>query len=116
MGNGTQEGRPERIARNEVRFRDINERLEAGLLALGAEDPGAHEFVCECGNNDCRETVMLTFAEYEDVRRDARRFVLVPGHDIPDVEDVVAHNERYAVAQKHERTAPIVERTDPRTA
>jgi hypothetical protein len=114
-GKSSVRGRPGRIARNEVRFRDINERLEANLRALG-HDPEPQEFVCECGNMDCRQTVRLTFDEYEAVRRHGRRFIIMRGHEIPDVENVVERNDRYAVAEKHERTAPIAEGEDPRAA
>jgi hypothetical protein len=38
-----------------------------------------------------------------------------PGHQIPDVEDVVFDTERYLVARKKPPSHPIVERTDPRS-
>lgn len=93
--------RAERIVRNEARFRDINDRLEAGLRTLVGDDE-AVSFVCECGNAVCEETVSLTFAAYEEVRADDRSFVVLAGHEIPDVEDVVARNDGHNVVRKRQ--------------
>jgi hypothetical protein len=48
------------------------------------------------------------------VRASARRFAIVPRHDIPDVEEVVERHERYAVIEKHPDVDDIVRATDPR--
>ena len=50
------------------------------------------------------------------MRSDPRRFAIVPGHDIADVEDVVERHERYAVIEKHADTDDIVMPTDTRRA
>lgn len=108
------DARARRIADNESRFRDINERLEADLRRLPSDD-GPVEFVCECGHLECTAGVSLTVAEYEQVRQDPTTFAMVPGHDIEDVEDVVFANERYAVARKKPPTRPVVIETDRRS-
>jgi hypothetical protein len=106
--------RAQRIAENESRFRSINDRMRADLEAVAkVGEPLA--FVCECGNDVCRESVPLCVEEYEAVRADARRFAIAPGHEIADVETVVeTHGGRYAVIEKDPRTDPIVKATDPR--
>src|SRR5437763_9139340 len=91
--------RQERIARNEVRFRDINERLEQGLRQV-PERPELLEFVCECGERSCEQHVAMTLSEYEIVRRDSRRFAVVPGHVSPDTERVLERKDRYEVVEK----------------
>jgi hypothetical protein len=108
------DARARRIADNESRFREINERLEADLRRLPSED-GPVEFVCECGRTECAASVQLTIDEYEQVRKDSTTFAMLPGHDIEDVEDVVFSNERYAVARKKPPAWPVVEARDPRT-
>lgn len=55
--------------------------------------------------------VYVSLDKYEQVR--ARRFILAPGHDIPDVENIVEQGQRYAVVERHQDAAPIVEATDP---
>jgi hypothetical protein len=108
------DARARRIAQNESRFRDINERLQADLRRLpGDGDPV--EFVCECGKTECTRGVRLTADEYERVREDPTLFAMIPGHDIDDVEDVVFENERYAVARKKPPAHPVVEATDRRS-
>lgn len=102
-----------RIAENESHFRAINERLE-GDLQQYAEPGEALEFVCECGTDACRDRVPLSMEEYEAVRGDSRWFAVVPGHQVPDVEDVVADHGRYFVVQKHLPTVTIAEARDPR--
>jgi mannose-1-phosphate guanylyltransferase len=110
---GVLDARARRIAENESRFRDINERLEGGLRRL-PDDGTPADFVCECGNASCAASVALTIAEYERARQDPLLFVVLPGHEIPDVEQVIAQTDRYFVVRKDPETAPIVERTDPR--
>ena len=102
-----------RIAANESRFRAINERLRGDLRAL-PETADRVEFVCECGLADCAQPVQLTLAEYEAVRASPLDFVVVPGHQLPNVEDVVDSSERWARVRKHPEAAPIVEASDPR--
>ena len=72
------------------------------------------EFVCECGHIECTASVRLTVEEYERVRQDPVTFAMLPGHEIPDVEDVLFANERYAVARKRPPAWPVVEESDPR--
>jgi hypothetical protein len=107
------DGRHERIARNESRFRDINDRLERGLRQV-RHMPERLEFICECGDRDCQALIALTLDEYEAVRRDSRRFAVVPGHVFPDIERIVARNDRYEVVEKHGAAVPIADETDPR--
>ena len=106
--------RAERIARNEASARATNETLESGLSALPLERDELVAFVCECGNAACRELVKVDLTTYERIRNDARHFLLVPGHEIPATEDVVERGDHHIVVQKHDRTRPVVESTDPR--
>ena len=103
--------REDRIARNETVFREVNERVQE----LSADAPlDRLEFLCECGDPDCTETVSLDRAEYERLRSDPLLFAVKPGHAIADVEDVVDSNERYQTVRKHEDEAQIARDTDPR--
>jgi hypothetical protein len=108
------EARKERIARNESAFRALNESLGLHVhrdLRRGGDKSG---FVCECAHEDCGEVVSVDLAKYEAIRGDARSFLLVPGHEIPDAEDVVEQGDGYIVVRKHEEVAKYVEITDPR--
>jgi hypothetical protein len=96
--------REERLARNEVLFRNVNERI----VELGDEWGGEHDLICECANTDCMAVMRLTVAEFERLREDSHRFAVLPGHELPDVEDVVERNERYLVVEKHVDTHDVV--------
>jgi hypothetical protein len=106
--------RAARLAMNEARFREINERVERDLEPLLDSQDELLPFVCECGRPRCTEAISLSVAEYESVRRDATRFVVVAGHEIEDVEDVVERADRYIVVKKHPETWGIVEQSDTR--
>ena len=97
------------IAENESRFREINERLGHDLGRLPPDDETT-EFVCECGKIDCAVPVSLKLPEYRRVRQDAMCFVVCPGHEIQDAEDVIARTDRYVVVRKHAEAAPVVDR------
>lgn len=102
--------RKERIARNESVFRELNEGLESSVHRDRAPLEYAG-FVCECGDGECDATVRLQLATYEEIRRDDRLFFLVPGHEVPDAEDVVAEGDGYLVVRKHEDVAEFVDRS-----
>ena len=103
------DARKRRIAENEARFREVNERLDADLRALTLGDTEHVDFVCECGKAECADTVALTLDEFRRAREDEMLFVVLPGHEIPDAEDVLARTDRYFVVRKHAEAAPIVE-------
>jgi hypothetical protein len=105
--------RPERIAHNESVFRALNESLEASVHR-GRPDGDRAGFVCECGDPACDETVRVELPAYESVRADSQLFVVLPGHEAPDVEDVISDRDGYVIVRKHADTAKIVKRTDPR--
>jgi hypothetical protein len=97
-----------RIAENEARFRAINERLNADLERHDIAS-GLIPFVCECGMSECTQPVELTCEEYTRGRKDPMVFMIVPGHEIPDTETVLAMTERYAAVRKNAEAAPIVD-------
>lgn len=105
--------RKTRIAKNETRFRDINERLEQGLQHV-QHAPELQEFVCECGSRECEQLIHLTFDEYEAVRRDSRHFAVVPGHVFPETERVIGGNERYQLIEKFGPSVEVADAADHR--
>ena len=106
--------RAARRAATAARFREITERVERDLEPLIDSQDELLPFVCECGRPRCTGGIGLSVAEYESVRRDSTRFVVIPGHEIEDVEDVVERADRYFVVRKHPETWEIVEQSDPR--
>jgi hypothetical protein len=105
--------RKERIALNEAAFRTANERMNAWSERADARTE-PHGFLCECADDDCRTWLKLTAREYEAVRADPMRFLIVPGHERPDAERVIERHDHYAVIEKYEEARRIVEGRDPR--
>jgi hypothetical protein len=103
--------RAERVALTEAAFRIANERMAAWEEAP-ADEPAL--YFCECGLLECREKVSLTVAQYEQVRARPERFFVVPGHQIDDVEDVVAEEDGFLVIEKPEAVIELVRGADPR--
>ena len=106
--------RADRVARNEAAVRATNETLERGISGIPLEAGELVAFVCECGNTGCRQLVKVGLDLYERVRRDSRHFLILPGHEMGDAEDVIELGDAYAVVRKRENTREIVESTDPR--
>ncbi|MGD1059006.1 MAG: hypothetical protein ABR992_16505 [Solirubrobacteraceae bacterium] len=101
-----------RVSANESSFREANEAIERGLWR--GEENSLVAFRCECASLDCAQLVDLTPQEYEHVRAAARRFLVVPGHEIPEVETVVEIHERYVVVEKRAEAGAAAEASDPR--
>ena len=104
--------REERLALNEAASRAINEmRAPADPPTAGT----AFKVVCECAQPDCDRTFEVTVAEYESVRNDPRRFMVVPEHVLLDIEDVEERFEGFVVVLKREGpVADIAVQEDPR--
>ena len=102
----------DRIAHNEIVFREVNERIEAGQWPTGRGDLVA--FRCECGSLRCGMMVELTLDEYERVRAHGTSFVLVRGHEIPEIEKVVERAATFVVVEKVGEAGVVAEETDPR--
>jgi hypothetical protein len=104
-----------RMARNESRFRELNEALHSSVHAPAAIGGDRSGFVCECALPDCLEVVSVPLPRYEEIRSDSLLFVVAPGHEFPDAENVVDRTSGYVVVRKHDDVADIVEAGDPRT-
>ena len=103
---------PARRAANEATFRAANEQIEQSaenlnLVALPVP------FICECEDERCTQIVRLTLAEYEEVRRDAIRFFVSPGHQ-SEPDRVLAEAEAYTTIEKTGEEARLVAEQDPR--
>ena len=99
--------RTRRLAENEAQFRDVNECIGKAAAQFGGAEH-VYEFVCECSHADCFERVHLTVTQYRDVRQHPARFALVRGHDVPDIEDVVASLNGTVVVEKRGEAADYV--------
>ena len=108
--------RERRLALNEARVREVNETIERANQKLGPA-PGEHglqlNILCECGTRGCGEIVEISSAVYQEIRSDATRFVVVAGHEQPEIEKPVKVKRRFAIVEKFGGAAAIAELTDP---
>ena len=100
--------REERIAKNEALFREVNERIQE----VTEDRLPSFEVVCECGDRDCHETVEVSTDDYSRVRDEPTHFLVVPGHEIPDVETVISSTESFNVVEKHMDEEQVARITD----
>jgi hypothetical protein len=108
----TDEAREERLARNEVLFRSVNEAIEQQAIEFGGLDQ--YEFICECARSGCFDRISLTLKEYEHIRGEGTRFFVVPGHQDIAVELVVETGKGFVVVEKDGHAGIVAELADPR--
>jgi hypothetical protein len=101
-----------RAAANEATIRDVNEGIERGQWP-GEEDAPVG-FRCECARLGCNRLIELSVHEYEEIRANPRRFVLIPGHEFPDIETVVESRGGYIIVEKRDLAAEVAQAHDPR--
>jgi hypothetical protein len=101
----------DRAARNEEIFRDVNERIEQGAEQHGVEAPLS--FHCECGRASCVTTIDIAPAEYERVVHERYRFILIPGHEQPEIERIVERRGEYVVVEKVGEARERIDRDHP---
>jgi hypothetical protein len=58
--------------------------------------------------------VSLTIEEYEHIRSDSNSFVVVPGHEVAAIENVIEATDRFLVVAKLGAGKVLAEGLDPR--
>jgi hypothetical protein len=105
------EAHEERLAKNEILFRSVNEAIEERATQSGLT---SYEFICECSSASCAERIELTRLQYEHVRAEGTRFFVVPGHEKHGVEVVVETQPTYLVVEKDSLAGFVADEADPR--
>ena len=106
--------RARRVVQNEALYRQVNERVEELNETFG-EISGDFSVVCECGDLACMQQITLSRDAYERTRAHPARFIVKPGHEAPDGENVVERENGYVVVEKHAgEPKRAAEATDPR--
>ncbi len=105
------DAREQRLVKNEIVFRDVNERIEemASAQAQALRDQRDLGFLCECSNVDCTLRLQLSIGEYEEARLDPAQFVVAPGHELPEIEEVVFVGQDFQIVRKQGAAAVMAE-------
>jgi hypothetical protein len=107
---GSMSSREQRIASNEARFRDVNERI-----ARKDAHTNELEIICECGDPDCLERITVTLSEYEHARSGPTLFLARPGHFKAEAEQIVVRRPDHQLVRKTGDAAAVAEERDPRS-
>jgi hypothetical protein len=84
--------------RNSRLIRAVNDRIRD--VSNPADESGAVEVLCECGDVDCQGAVNISLVDYQTVRAAPRRFVLIHGHESPDVHRILSRDNGYVVVEE----------------
>ena len=108
MDSDSDHEREVRAARNQSLFRSVNEKMAELNASFGALT-GTSTIACECADTGCVATIEITPEGYQAVRSEPRRFAVLPGHVIPEVERVVEECDDYVVVEKLRLAGEIAE-------
>jgi len=78
----------------------VNESIEEFLVENGSKNKLAL-FYCECSRPNCIERINLSPNEYGKIHKDKKRFVILSGHEFPEVEKVIKKTSHYQVVEKY---------------
>jgi hypothetical protein len=86
--------REDRVLQTEEFFRDVNDVI--------ARTPGSNgsSFLCECANPFCNVTFEMSSHDLQTLHMTPGYYVILAGHEIPDLEDVVQKQNGYAIVRK----------------
>lgn len=102
-------GSDESRARNEKLKSYVNDRVE-DINDSFDELTGVSYWICECSDRSCTEPLTASAKEYDEVRAHPRRFLILPGHNAPDLERVIEDRGSYLVVEKVGEAAEAAER------
>jgi hypothetical protein len=110
-----------RMAENEVVFRQFNESIQQGFDELNevAKEQGEKpyeldktvklHFYCECTDENCTKRIQLLPQVYTDIHKRRDTFVIVCGHEVEQIEDIIERNPDYCVVRKHETPPEVID-------
>jgi hypothetical protein len=91
--------RDTRREQNQKRFRKANERFHDAVEGDVRESQPL-PFLCECADDDCLGNVNVTLSQWEAVAAKPSHYLMKPGHQRSDGEEVVDSVGEYDVALK----------------
>ena len=100
-----------RAAKSQSLLREVNEPVS---MAEKLGPVREIDLACECIDETCTQRVTMTVGDYEAVRSNPNTFLVLPGHDVPELEEVVREEPNYVVVSKVGAGMPVAEKLDPR--
>lgn len=92
--------REQRFIHNTALLREVNAHI-ADLEARVDDPSELLPLFCECARTGCLAPIELDRGTFEAVREKPRRFLVVPGHEQPELESVIERHVGYLIVEKH---------------
>jgi hypothetical protein len=92
------------LVENEKLLRRSNERTQKRVkrdFTTAQRIKTTLHFYCECATVPCTMRIKLTEAEYEAIHNERDKFIVAKGHEIANIEKIVAKHENYNVVEKY---------------
>jgi hypothetical protein len=80
-------------------FRSVNERISVIAIALDGSPEDMQAFICECSRIGCAEVLMIPLSVYAQVRDDPAMFLVLPGHDDSEEDEVLVRLPDYSIVR-----------------
>jgi hypothetical protein len=95
-------------------FRSVNERISD--LAISREDSPEElqSFVCECSQIGCTEIVRMPLSAYAQVRVDPTTYIVLPGHEDAEVEEMLVRLPEYVIVRDKTGVAAAIAQSTAR--
>jgi len=102
-----------RLAENEVFFRQKNRSIETQFASINklAKDSNQSDFIdsddmilsfyCECSDETCELRVPLRRNDYDKIHSNNDTFIVVPGHEVTEIESIVTKTDVYYEVRKN---------------
>jgi hypothetical protein len=88
-----------RLVENEVIFREANKSVQEFAEQINDGDRKV-PFFCECSNAFCRDKILLSAKMYGKQHNDERHFIVLPGHEMSELERVIKKDKRFNIIEK----------------
>lgn len=117
-----------RLAENEIVFRQLNEQIHTGyaetnrlaredsqpqFTVIHKSDDKPLYFYCECSDEKCSMRIKINVHDYHAVHQRRDQFIVVPGHEVPEIEKVVSTKPGYNVVKKLVTPPEIADTLNP---
>ena len=92
-----------RRVENELVFKQLNQQVKQAaevMLPNRQRREFPLKFYCECSNESCTERIMIPLEDYAMLHQNIRNFMVLPGHQQSDIEQVVSDQGKFVIAKK----------------
>ncbi len=99
-----------RLQENEIIFREANNDIQEFLTETeGDRIKRIVPFYCECSRMDCKRRIELTPLMYDKLHKNKKQFVVLQGHEIPEIEKIVTTQKNINVVEKYGKLPPATD-------